>query len=260
MSTEYYIIRKGDGPWGYVEIRFELYSGHMTATELRRNPRTEAELEGRTITIYDTAKFLRVLGIKSEMDFDRYMENLVAESKLDIDYLQRRCEYNQIRYEIAGTRLQTVWRNHIKECKAKFQQAKAFFQGDESEVDDEDDAIEYLADAADVNLPEGFGLMAQEYADSGCWSDAYDYATRGAELKDGLSMFILAKYHINWGSIDYQEAAKWCVKAAEKGIAEAVELLNRLVKEGKISADDVQFSSLLGLYARNNNSKSAGSK
>lgn len=260
MSTEYYIIREGDGPWGDVEIRFELYSGHITATEMRRNLRTEAELEGRTINIYNTAKFLRALGIKSEIGFDIYMEGLAAESKLDIDYLQRRCEYNQIRYEIAGTRLQTVWRNHIKDCRAKLKEATAYLRGDESEVDDEDVVMEYLADAADVNLPEGFGLIAQEYADSGCWSDAYDYATRGAELKDGLSMFILARYHTNWSRIDYQEAAKWCVKAAEKGITKAVELLNKLVAEGKISPDDVQFSSLLSLYARNNNSNSPESK
>lgn len=251
MIEGYYPIRKGDGPWDDIELVFDLYATYTTVTEMRRNPRTEAELHGRTIAIHDTAKMLQVLGIKSQSEFDVRIEELIETGKLDIDYLQRRCEYNQIRYEIAGTRLQTVWRNHIKDCKAKFQQAKAFFQGDESEIDDECVAFDYIMDAADIKLSEAYGYVAQYYAEGDFWTAAEAYATHGAELKDGLSMFILARYLTEF-SRNYNEAAKWCVKAAEKGISEAVELLTRLINEGKISADDVQFSSLLSNYARKN--------
>lgn len=252
MSIDYYIARRGDGPWGDIEMRFELYADHLTATEMRRNPRTEAELEGRTIIIYNTVKFLRALGIKSETDFDRYMENLADSSKLDIDLLQRRCEYNGIRYELSGTRLQTVWRKYIKECRTKLSEVIDLLR---SEPDEVNEAIEFLMDAADVNLPEAFGHVAVYFADGDYWVMAHDYASRGAELKDPLSMYILGRYYTECKH-DYTQAVKWCVKAAEKGIPQAVELINRLINSGKIDPGSVQYSALLAAYARIINSDS----
>ena len=252
MIEGYFPIRKGDGLWDYIELEFDLYAAYMTVTEMRRNPRTEAELHGRTITIHDTAKILQLLGIKSQGQFEDRIEELIQTSKFDIDYLQRRCEYHNIGYEITGSRLQTVWRNHIKACKIKFEQAKAFFQGKESEFDDEYDAMEVVLEATDIKLPEAYGFAAKYYADNKDWSEVLWYADRGVKLKDGLSMYVFALYHIEWGRKDCLVAAAWCVKAAEKGIPEAVELLNRLVKEGKVDADSVPYSSLLSNYARKN--------
>ena len=251
MIEGIFYIRRGDGMWGDIELVFDLYNAYMTVTEMRRNPRTEAELEGRTITIHDTAKMLRVLGIKSQNQFDYRIEELIETCKFDIDYLQRRCEYHNIGYEITGTRLQTVWRNHIKECKIKFEQAKAFFQGRESEFDYKNDAFECALDATDIEVKEAYGYVAKCYVDYHDWSEAKMYAEQGAKLKDALSMYVLARYYTERAT-NYQGAAKWCVDAAEKGIPEAVELLNRLVKDGKVDADSVPYSLLLSNYARKN--------
>ncbi len=253
MSLSHITIKSGKGPWDEIALRFELYAKHTTVTELRRNPRDDGmlELEGRTITIYDTANFLRAFRIKSESDFEFLMYELAAQSKLDIDMLQRRCESHRIRYEITGPRLQTTWRNYIKECRAKFEEARAFLRGEPSDIEDEDEAIEYLIAAADVNIPEAYGLVAEYYTDCKFWVQVEYFAFQGAELKDGLSMYVLGRYYTEF-SHDYQKAAKWCVKAAAKGIPQAVELIKRLVKDGKIDPESVNYDSLLGQYARCN--------
>ena len=75
MIEGYFPIRKGDGLWDYIELEFDLYAAYMTVTEMRRNPRTEAELHGRTITIHDTAKILQLLGIKSQGQFEDRIED-----------------------------------------------------------------------------------------------------------------------------------------------------------------------------------------
>ena len=256
-------------------LRFNLYSGFSIIEEILLDKEAlDSELVvGRTMDIDDTASMLLALGVKSEEEFESYLQDKADKGTLTIEYMVRICENNGLTYNVEGHKLRYEFNQFNKkkeeekikgwiEAREECREARKYMHAVPTTYPlDMHKAYLLLSDASLKRAyPPAYGLMANYYMKELEWGLAAQYALEGAECGDLKSMHLLAllyeqgtdfvNFTNNIGVRDYDNAVRWCKEAAMRGLPEGMNMFNRLIHEGHIDPKSEEIVKILEICAR----------